>query len=109
MLNLPDDVLEALRQGKLEYTKAREIAKVKQESDRKYLVNIAISQNLSLSEIKQMIQKLQPKTTPTTSKETLRAKYSDIGKRLKTTQVWENSDKVERLEKLLTELDQLLN
>ncbi|AFZ27230.1 ParB-like partition protein [Cylindrospermum stagnale PCC 7417] len=109
LLNLPDDVLEALRLGKLEYTKARAIAKVKQESDRKYLVNVAISQNLSLSEIKEMIQSLQPKKTPTTSKETLKAKYSDIGKQLKTTQVWENPEKVKKLEKLLTELDQLLN
>lgn len=106
LLNLPDDVLEILRQGQLEYTKARAIAKVKDEGERRDLLDKVINENLSLSEIKQLVKELTPgKTTP---KETLNAKYSEIGKRLKNAQVWEDVKKTKKLEKLLSDLEQLL-
>ncbi|MBS9391533.1 MAG: ParB/RepB/Spo0J family partition protein [Dolichospermum sp. WA123] len=106
LLNLPDDVLEILRQGKIEYTKARAIAKVKDEDERRKLLDKVINENLSLSEIKQLVKELTPgKTTP---KETLNARYSEIGKRLKNAQVWEDVKKTKKLEKLLGDLEQLL-
>jgi ParB family chromosome partitioning protein len=106
LLNLPDDVLEILRQGQLEYTKARAIAKVKDEDERRELLDKVINENLSLSEIKQLVKELTPgKTTP---KETLNAKYSELGKRLKNAQVWEDAKKTKKLEKLLGDLEQLL-
>jgi ParB family chromosome partitioning protein len=106
LLNLPDDVLEVLRQGKIEYTKARAIAKVKDEGERRELLDKVLNENLSLSEIKQLVKELTPgKTTP---KETLNAKYSEIGKRLKNAQVWEDVKKTKKLEKLLSDLEQLL-
>ena len=106
LLNLPDDVLEILRQGQLEYTKARAIAKVKDEGERRELLDKVLNENLSLSEIKQLVKELTPgKTTP---KETLNARYSEIGKRLKNAQVWEDAKKTKKLEKLLGDLEQLL-
>jgi ParB family chromosome partitioning protein len=106
LLNLPDDVLEILRQGQLEYTKARAIAKLKDEDERRDLLDKVINENLSLSEIKQLVKELTPgKTTP---KETLNAKYSELGKRLKNAQVWEDAKKTKKLEKLLGDLEQLL-
>jgi ParB family chromosome partitioning protein len=106
LLNLPDDVLEILRQGQLEYTKARAIAKLKDESERRELLDKVLNENLSLSEIKQLVKELTPgKTTP---KETLNAKYSELGKRLKNAQVWEDAKKTKKLEKLLGDLEQLL-
>jgi ParB family chromosome partitioning protein len=106
LLNLPDDVLEILRQGKIEYTKARAIAKVKDEGERRELLDKVLNENLSLSEIKQLVKELTPgKTTP---KETLNAKYSELGKRLKNAQVWEDVKKTKKLEKLLSDLEQLL-
>jgi ParB family transcriptional regulator, chromosome partitioning protein len=106
LLNLPDDVLEILRQGQLEYTKARAIAKVKDEGERRELLDKVLNENLSLSEIKQLVKELTPgKTTP---KETLNAKYSELGKRLKNAQVWEDVKKTKKLEKLLSDLEQLL-
>jgi ParB family transcriptional regulator, chromosome partitioning protein len=106
LLNLPDDVLEILRQGQLEYTKARAIAKVKDDGERRELLDKVLNENLSLSEIKQLVKELTPgKTTP---KETLNAKYSEIGKRLKNAQVWEDAKKTKKLEKLLSDLEQLL-
>jgi ParB family chromosome partitioning protein len=106
LLNLPDDVLEILRQGQLEYTKARAIAKLKDDGERRELLDKVLNENLSLSEIKQLVKELTPgKTTP---KETLNAKYSEIGKRLKNAQVWEDVKKTKKLEKLLSDLEQLL-
>jgi ParB family chromosome partitioning protein len=106
LLNLPDDVLEILRQGQLEYTKARAIAKLKDDGERRELLDKVLNENLSLSEIKQLIKELTPGKI--TAKETLNAKYSEIGKRLKNAQVWEDAKKTKKLEKLLSDLEQLL-
>ncbi|MBO1053004.1 MAG: ParB/RepB/Spo0J family partition protein [Dolichospermum sp. DET73] len=106
LLNLPDDVLEVLRQGQLEYTKARAIAKLKDDGERRELLDKVLNENLSLSEIKQLIKELTPGKI--TAKETLNAKYSEIGKRLKNAQVWEDAKKTKKLEKLLSDLEQLL-
>ncbi|MDM3846118.1 MAG: ParB/RepB/Spo0J family partition protein [Aphanizomenon gracile PMC638.10] len=106
LLNLPDDVLEILRQGQLEYTKARAIAKLKDDGERRELLDKVLNENLSLSEIKQLVKELTPGKI--TAKETLNAKYSEIGKRLKNAQVWEDAKKTKKLEKLLSDLEQLL-
>ena len=52
LLNLPEDVLEALQQGKIAYTKAQVIARVKNEEQRRDLLKEAITQDLSLAQIK---------------------------------------------------------
>lgn len=52
VLNLPEDVTEALRQGQLTYTKAKAIAKVEDEAARQQLINEAIVQNLSVKAIR---------------------------------------------------------
>ena len=56
ILNLPDDLLAVLRTGKLEYTKAKIIAKVKDLAYRKQLVQYVIKQKLSLSKIKDVVK-----------------------------------------------------
>ena len=48
LLNLPEHILEVLRQGKIAYTKAIAIAKVKDEKRQEELLNEAIESNLSL-------------------------------------------------------------
>ena len=49
LLKLPSDIQEALRRGQIEYTKARAIAKVKDEQARKSLLFAAIAECLSLT------------------------------------------------------------
>ncbi len=56
LLNLPQDILEVLRQGKIEYTKAKALASLKDEATRKELMTEAIAQSLSLREIKERIK-----------------------------------------------------
>lgn len=59
LLNLPGDIQQALASGTIEYTKARAIARVKLESQRLQLLDKAINQNLSLTQIKEIIQGLE--------------------------------------------------
>jgi ParB family chromosome partitioning protein len=106
LLNLPDNVLEALRSGKLEYTKARVIARVLDERQRAEFLERVITENLPLSQIKQLIKDLQ--SVSSTSEKTLSERYFDLSKRLKSAKVWDDSKKRKRLEKLLLELEQLL-
>ncbi|WP_239641364.1 hypothetical protein [Cylindrospermopsis raciborskii] len=107
LLNLPGDLLDVLRQGKLQYTKAKVIAQVKDEGKRNELINKAISDNLSLNEIKQLLK--ISKSAETTIEETLRTRYTGIAKRLKNTKVWEDVNKTKKLEKLLKDLEELLD
>jgi ParB family transcriptional regulator, chromosome partitioning protein len=60
LLKLPEEILASLRQGEIEYTKAQAIARVKSEQQRTELLKMAISENLSLSEIKTRVKALIP-------------------------------------------------
>ncbi|PSB22749.1 chromosome partitioning protein ParB [filamentous cyanobacterium CCP2] len=57
LLNLPGEVLEALRTGQLEYTKARAIAKLKEPKQRQQFLKRAIAENLSLTQIREEIKR----------------------------------------------------
>lgn len=56
LLNLPEDVLEVLRQGKLDYTKGKAIAKVEDISQRRELMELSIKERLPIRKIKEMIR-----------------------------------------------------
>jgi ParB family chromosome partitioning protein len=106
LLKLPADVLAALRDGKIEYTKAQVIARVKDEGQRAKLLKQTIAKNLSLNEIKAAIKELTPKAEPTPEK-VLVERLGEIGKRLRKSEAWGDRKKRDRITKLLTELDQL--
>lgn len=108
LLGLPEDMLEAMRQGKLEYTKIRAIARIKDEAQREDLLNQAIAEGLPLTEIKTRIQNLQPESAakPTPEK-ALTQRWSEIGKRLQKGKLLDDKKKRDRITKLLDELDRL--
>lgn len=106
LLNLPDDVLEALRQGKIEFTKARAISRVKDKEQRSKLLKQAVSKNLPLSEIKAKIQELKPESEATPGK-IVAQRLNEIGKRLQKNEAWGDRKKHDRIAKLLDELDKL--
>ncbi len=60
LLKLPQDILEPLRQGKIEYTKAKTIARVKDETARTQLIEEAIAFSLSLSQLRERVKEIQP-------------------------------------------------
>lgn len=109
LLNLPLNILEALREGKLEYTKARTIARVKNEQQRDELLKQAIAQNLSLNEIKVWIKESNPDSNPeATPQQALVGRMTEITKRLKKSKAWNERKKQDRLKKLLDELEHLI-
>lgn len=106
LLNLPEDVLTVLRKGKLEYTKAQAISRIKDEQQRATLLKQAIAKSWSLSEIKARIQEL--KAEGQLPPEKVRAKqWSEITKRLQKTKTWSDRRKANRITKLLDELERL--
>lgn len=106
LLNLPSDVLEAVRQGRIEFTKARAIARVKDEEQRSKLLKQAVSKNLSLNEIKVAIKELTPESELTPEK-VLVERLGEISKRLRKSETWGDRKKKDRITKLLDELDKL--
>jgi ParB family chromosome partitioning protein len=105
LLNLPADILEALRAGRLEYTKAKEIAKCESESSRQELLEEAIASSLSLSQIRERVKASQP---PPEQGE-FAARIDATTKRVKKSKVWENPSKRSRLESLLKQLEELIS
>ncbi len=106
LLNLPLNLLEVLREGKLEYTKARTIARVKNKQQRDELLEQAIAHNLSLNEIKVRIKESKPEPK-VTSEQVLVSRMTEITKRLKNSKAWNEHKKRDRITKLLDELERL--
>lgn len=106
LLNLPNDVLSVLRNGKIEYTKAQTIGRVKDEEQRAELLKLAISKNLSLNDIKAKIKDLKPESEPDPER-VLVSRLSEISKRLQKNKAWNDLKKKDRITKLLDELDKL--
>ncbi|MBD2121052.1 ParB/RepB/Spo0J family partition protein [Trichocoleus sp. FACHB-262] len=105
LLNLPNTILEALRQGQIEYTKARAIARLKDETQRQALLEAAIADNLSLAQIRERIQ-ASPAATPKTP--SLKERMGDATRRLQKAKIWNDSKKQKQLEKLLAQIESLL-
>lgn len=111
LLKMPEDVLTALRHGKLEYTKARAISRVKDDQARADILDKAISQDLSLTQIKELIeqrdsQKPEKEVTPD---RVFSQRCIDISKRLKDNQAIADIKKRRKLEKLLSDIESLLD
>ena len=106
LLNLPEDILEALRSGKIEYTKAKAIAKIKDEDARKKLMSSAIAESLSLREIKERIKDIQPQP----QKEEVFTRLDDVSKQIKKSKklILGSSRKKKKLESLLAQIEKLL-
>lgn len=105
LLNLPQPVLEALQAGKIEYTKARALARVKDPEVLNDLLEQTTTEQWSLNQIRAAINE---KTKSTKSENTeLKQRFSQVSKTLKSSTVWEDPSKRQRLEQLLDELQKL--
>lgn len=106
--NLPEEVLEALQQGKIEYTKAQTISRVKDEGQRQALLQDAIAQSLSIRDIRDRIKQLsQPRSSTSQPLDYLK-RFNAVSRQLKKTNAWEDKEKRDRLELLLKEIESLV-
>jgi ParB family transcriptional regulator, chromosome partitioning protein len=113
LLKLPEDVLCALRQGQLAYTKAIAIARVKDSVQRQQLLANAIADNLSLAVIREQISALlqSPRASDHLASETLspslKTVFDSTYRYIRKANVWNDPEKRVRVEQLLNELRQL--
>jgi len=105
LLNLPEDILSALRSGQIEYTKAKAIATLKDEAARTEILEEAIANSLSLSQIKERVSAAKP----VKEKEELKSRVDTTYKQLKKSkQLWQDPKKRKKLESLLSQLEKLI-
>jgi ParB family chromosome partitioning protein len=111
LLNLPESILGAIQEGKIEYTKGIEIAKLdKPEQDN--LLQDAIINNLSIKQIKDKISSYKGKTSNGYSNlstddliKEVRQTYQKLSRK---TKVWRDEKKRKKIETLLKNLKSLL-
>ena len=105
LLKLPSDILSVLREGKIAYTKAIALSKIKDEPQREKLLKDAIELNLSVREIKARIKELGKGET----KDTPSIKIDVTLKQIKKKKLWETEPKKwNKVEKLLEKINLLL-
>lgn len=102
LLRLPADVLEFLRGGELEYTKARVIAKVGDSEVRRELMELVVAERLSLSELKTRIAALGINVVA----RDMRAEFQGLLR--SHSAVWQDKQKQKQLEKIMNDLKKLL-
>lgn len=106
LLKMSSEILDLVRSGKLAYTKAQAIARVKDEEFQKSLLDETLSQNLSLGQLRQRIHKplQEALVASTVPKDLLGQTYQ----RIQASKAWSDPQKRERVKELLQELSTLL-
>ncbi len=106
LLNLPADILEVLRQGKLAYTKAQAIAVVKDEQQRQILLEEVVRSELSLAQIRERINALKP-AYDTQSPKIL---FKSVSHRLSKAKIlWDDPKKAKKIVALIKQMETLLD
>ncbi|MFW6296338.1 MAG: ParB/RepB/Spo0J family partition protein [Halothece sp.] len=112
LLKLPEDILEALREGKIEYTKAKVIAKIDNEEQRKNLLNLAIQEHLSIRNIRDKVKAIQQSQSDSSEQITTvepPKRLDHLTKRIKNEKTWEKSpERWQQIESYLEQIERLL-
>lgn len=104
LLNLPEDILEALRVGSVEYTKARVISRLKDKAQRKELLHRVIEEDLSVRTIQDYVSSMKPQNSNDELVSRLKTTYHKVKKNRHTL----NLKKRQKLEKLLAQIELIL-
>ncbi|WP_243146958.1 ParB/RepB/Spo0J family partition protein [Scytonema sp. UIC 10036] len=105
----PVEILNAIRLGKIQYTKGIVIAGVKDETHRQNLLEDAISDSLSLSEIKQRVKALNDLLKAPAEPVSLKQRLTNTVQMAKKNQMlWSDKHKTKQLEQLLNQLEAIV-
>lgn len=107
LLNLPSDILDALRKGAVEYTKAKAIAQIQDSVERAAFLEQAIAENWSLSEIKRYISENKTPNTEKTEPNNYKERFTAATTKLRKSPIWSDPSKRKQVEKLLLQLEML--
>lgn len=108
LLRLPQDVLEFIRKGKIEYTKALAVAKVQDRKLRAKLLSEVSKKNLSIREIRDRVKSIKEPKQPSDGITSYKAKWETISKEVGKSKVWEDSKKRKKLESLIQQIESLI-
>jgi ParB family transcriptional regulator, chromosome partitioning protein len=109
LLKLPEDVLDALRLGKLEYTKAIAVARVKDNQRRQELLEKSVDQQLSVRQIRELASgNNSDSEQPDNFGKDYKARVKSVSQRLAKSRIWEDPQKLKELEKYLDSIESLL-
>jgi ParB family chromosome partitioning protein len=107
LLKLPESVMQAINSGKIEYSKARLIARIKDEDSREQLLIQAIEQGLSRQEISSQISLIETASRETSSIERqIQVQANSVIRKLRNTKL--NGRSLEKVQQLLSQLEALL-
>lgn len=111
LLNLPKDILNAVKQGEIEYTKARAINMLPDEELRQELLKTAIGGGWSLQQIRSYVKdtKATTKTETPISKETPESQLSSIMSKIRSQKAWEDAAKWKKIQALMKKLDDIIS
>jgi ParB family chromosome partitioning protein len=105
LLNLPEDILDVLRSGRIAYTKAKVIAQISEKTERLAFLEQALAQDWSLSEIKKLLRAKKPQ--PPTEVSDYPKRFTAVTAKLKKSRIWSDPNKRQQLETLLAQLEAL--
>ena len=111
LLNLPEDILQVLREGKIAYTKAIALSKIKDEELRKEISKEVLERKLSIRDLKILISEMtKPEQQPEPQEnKTIESVIKTTAKELTKTKLWKsNPQKWKKVEKLIKEINMLL-
>ena len=106
LLKLPDDVLGAILDGSLEFSKAQLIARLDSQEIRAELLKAAITKSLTKAQIRERIQALKPNSKP--DHDILNRFKTVYGQAKKSKTMLNDSKKQKKLESLLAQMEKLL-
>lgn len=107
LLKLPAEILTALRQGKIEYTKGLAIARLKDQQEREKLLEEAIAHQLPLTQIKKRIREQQPKQEME-EPSLIKQRWLKINRMLNRAELWKKLGTQREFEHLVSALENLL-
>jgi ParB family chromosome partitioning protein len=109
LLNLPADILEPLLSGKIEYTKAKAIAQVKEEDARQQLLESVIAQGLSVSAIRERVKLWKEELSDFLPEaDELRTRLGKLNRLSKKSEALEDPKLRQKLDRLLLQIEKLL-
>jgi ParB family transcriptional regulator, chromosome partitioning protein len=117
LLKKPDDILDAIRRGEIQYTKGILVASLKDPRQRQELLENAQKNFMSVAEIKRKVIQLN-QSTATNSATDGRSNFSrqQFKDRLTATletasqnkTLWDDTQKIQKLEKLLSQIEAII-
>jgi len=110
LLKKPPEILDAIRSSRIDYTKAVEIARLKDIEHREVLLEQTINQRLSLIEVKERVKALVTSAKNGVDQSTdLKSRFKAALRHMDKAKVWADNEKTSKLKTLLDQIEQLID